>query len=73
MGKSSIDGSFSMAMLNNQRVYILMFTYHNKYLKEIQRHQTRAKLDPADVGRADSSCVQADALAPSLLEVLSPV
>jgi len=24
MGKSSIDGPFSMAMLNNQRVYILV-------------------------------------------------
>ena len=27
MGKSSINGPFSMAMLNNQRVYIYIYVY----------------------------------------------
>ena len=27
MGKSSMNGPFSMAMLNNQRVYIYMYMY----------------------------------------------
>ena len=27
MGKSSINGPFSMAMLNNQRVYIYIYIY----------------------------------------------
>ena len=32
MGKSSIDGSFSMAMLNNQRVYKIMMKFMTSWI-----------------------------------------